>query len=188
MTNYFNNYLYTWIMIIDILFVVFFALSIIIELLQRSLDETEFRLEILEQIKDVDDAFKKNNNFKFYKTNTDETETYLFISNDYKFTYHELVDEQSRITMVFSSLEDTNLSLIIHLDFKSRKPIRIRSIDTNYCVNKLNEYGINMDALPQMDTLPALTKRKFELSDKLTSELLSRMRSDLKPFYKTMSK
>lgn len=188
MTNYFNNDLYTWIMAIDILFIVFFMLSIAIELLQRSLDETKFKLEILEQIKDIDDIFKKNDNFKFYKTNTDETETYLFISNDHKFAYHELADERSRITMVFSPLENADLSVIIHLDLKSRKMLRIRSTDLNYCVNKLNEYGINMDALLQINTLPRLTKRKFKLSDKLTSELLSRMISDLKSFYKTLSK
>lgn len=184
-TNYFNNDLYIFIMIIDILFIIFFVLNIIIELLQRSLDETEFRLEILEQIKDVDDAFKKNNNFKFYKTNTDETETYLFISNDQKFVYHEFADEQSRITMIFSSLEDTMVSLIIHIDLNSKKVIRMQSIDINYCVNKLNEFGINMNALLQINTLPTLTKLKFKLSDKLASKLLSRMMSDLKSFYKT---
>lgn len=187
-TNYFNNDLYIFIMIIDILFIIFFVLNIIIELLQRSLDETEFRLEILEQIKDVDDAFKKNNNFEFYKTNTDETETYLFISNDQKFAYHEFADEQSRITMIFSSLEDTMVSLIIHIDLNSKKLIRVRSTtDMNYFISKFNEFGINMDTLQQMHTLPMLVKRKFELSDKLTSELLSKMRSDLKSFRKMMS-
>ena len=44
-----------------------------------------------------------------------------------------------------------------------------------------------MDALQQIHTLPMLVKRKFELSDKLTSELLSRMSSDLKSFRKMMS-
>lgn len=184
-TNYFNNDTYTLIMAIDILFIVFFVLSIIIELLQRSLDETEFRLEILEQIIGVDDAFKKNDNFKFYKTNTDETETYLFISNDKKFAYHEFAEKQSRVTMIFSSLEDTMVSLIIHIDLNSKKVIRIQSIDINYCVNKLNGYAINMDALLQINTLPTLTKLKFKLSDKLAYELLSRMTSDLKSFYKT---
>lgn len=188
MTKYFNNNLYTSIMIIDVLFIIFFAISIIIELLQIYLDEIKFRLAILEQIKDVDDTFMKNNNFKFYKTNTDETETYLFISNDQKFAYHEFADEQSRITMIFSSLEDTMLSLIIHIDLNSKKLIRVRSTtDMNYFINKFNEFGINMDVLQQMHTLPMLVKRKFELSDKLTSELLSRMSSDLKSFRKMMS-
>lgn len=188
MTNYFNNDTYVLIMAIDILFIIFFTLSIIIELLQRSLDEIKCRLEILEQIKDVDDAFKKNNNFKFYKTNTDETETYLFISNDQKFAYHEFADEQSRITMIFSSLENTDLVLIIHLDLNSKKIIRVRSTtDMNYFINKFNEFGINMDALQQIHTLPMLVKRKFELSDKLTSELLLRMSSDLESFRKMMS-
>lgn len=187
MTNYFNNNAYALITAIDILFIIFFVLSIIIELLQRSLDEIKFRLEILEQIRDVDDAFKKNNNFEFYKTNTDETETYLFISNDQKFVYHEFADGQSRITMIFSSLEDTRLSLIIHIDLNSKKLIRVRSTtDMNYFINKFNEFGINMDALQQIYTLPTLIKRKFELSDKLTSELLSRMSNDLKSFRKMM--
>lgn len=188
MTKYFNNDLYTSIMIIDVLFIIFFAISIINELLQIYLDEIKFRLAILEQIKDVDDAFMKNNNFKFYKTNTDETETYLFISNDQKFTYREFADEQSRITMIFSSLEDTRLSLIIHIDLNSKKLIRVRSTtDMNYFINKFNEFGINMDVLQQIHTLPMLVKRKFELSNKLTSELLSRMSSDLKSFRKMMS-
>ena len=41
-TNYFNNDLYTSIMIIDVLFIIFFAISIIIELLQIFLDEIKF--------------------------------------------------------------------------------------------------------------------------------------------------
>lgn len=44
-----------------------------------------------------------------------------------------------------------------------------------------------MDALLQINTLPTLTKLKFKLSDKLTSELLSRMSSDLESFRKMMS-
>lgn len=178
MTNYFDNNTYALIMAIDILFIIFFVTSIIVELLQIFLDESKCRLKILEQIVDVDGAFKKNNNFKFYKTNTDETETYLFISNDKKFAYHEFAEKQSRVTMV---------SLIIHIDLNSKKVIRIQSTDINYCVNKLNEYGINMDALLQINTLPTLTKLKFKLSDKLTSELLSRMSSDLESFRKMMS-
>lgn len=187
MTNYFDNNTYALIMAIDILFIIFFVTSIIVELLQIFLDESKCRLKILEQIVDVDGAFKKNNNFKFYKTNTDETETYLFISNDKKFVYHEFAEKQSRVTMIFSSLEDTMVSLIIHIDLNSKKLIRIQSTDINYCVNKLNEYDINMDALLQINTLPTLTKLKFKLSDKLTSELLSRMSSDLESFRKMMS-
>ena len=110
-----------------------------------------------------------------------------FISNDKKFAYHEFAEKQSRVTMIFSSLEDTMVSLIIHIDLNSKKVIRIQSTDINYCVNKLNEYGINMDALLQINTLPTLTKLKFKLSDKLTSELLSRMSSDLESFRKMMS-
>ena len=103
--------------------------------------------------------------------------------------YHEFADEQSRITMIFSSLEDTMLSLIIHIDLNSKKLIRVRSTtDMNYFINKFNEFGINMDVLQQMHTLPMLVKRKFELSDKLTSELLLRMSGDLKSFHKMMSK
>lgn len=171
------------------LFAIFLALSTIIEVLQISLDETKCKLGILEQIKDIDSIFKKIDNFKFYKNSTDETEMYLFISNDQKFVYHEFADEQSRITMIFSSLEDINLSLIIHIDLNSKKWIRVRSTtDINYFINKFNEFGINMDSLQQIHTLPMLIKRKFELSDKLTSELLLRMSGNLKSFHKMMSK
>lgn len=188
MTNYFDNNTYTLIMAIDILFIIFFVTSIIVELLQIFLDESKCRLRILEQIQDVDGIFKKMNNFKFYKNSTDKTEMYLFISNDQKFVYHEFADKQSRVTMIFSSLEDTMPSLIIHIDLNSKKVIRVRSTtDMNYFINKLNGYGVNMDALLQINTLPTLTKLKFKLSDKLTSELLSRMSSDLKSFLKTMS-
>lgn len=189
MTNYFNNDSYALIMAIDILFIIFFVTSIIVELLQIFLDESKCRLGILEQIQGIDDIFKKMDNFKFYKNTTDETEMHLFISNDQKFLYHEFADKQSRLTMVFSSLEDTKLSLIIHIDLNSRKIIRVRSTtDMNYFINKFNEFGINMDALQQIYTLPMLVKRKFELSDKLASELLLRMSSDLKSFHKMMSK
>lgn len=184
-----TNDLYNLIIAIDILFAIFLTLSTIIEVLQISLDETKCKLGILEQIKDIDSIFKKMDNFKFYKNSTDETEMYLFISNDQKFVYHEFADEQSRITMIFSSLEDINLSLIIHIDLNSKKWIRVRSTtDINYFINKFNEFGINMDALQQIHTLPMLIKRKFELSDKLTSELLLRMSGDLKSFHKMMSK
>lgn len=184
-----TNDLYNLIMAIDILFIIFFVLSIMIELLQISLDETKCRLRILEQIQGIDDIFKKMDNFKFYKNTTDETEMHLFISNDQKFVYHEFAVKQSRVTMVFSSLEDINLLLIIHIDLNSKKIIRVRSTtDINYFINKFNEFGINMDALQQIHTLPMLIRRKFELSDKLISELLLRMSGDLKSFHKMMSK
>ena len=157
-----TNALYNLIIAIDILFIIFFALSIMVELLQIYLDETKWRIRILEQIQDIDDIFKKMDNFKFYKNTTDETVMYLFISNDQKFVYHEFAVKQSRVTMVFSSLEDINLSLIIHIDLNSKKIIRVRSTtDINYFINKFNEFGINMDALQQIHTLPMLVKRKF---------------------------
>lgn len=45
MTNYFDNNTYVLIMAIDILFIIFFVTSIIVELLQIFLDESKCRLK-----------------------------------------------------------------------------------------------------------------------------------------------
>lgn len=178
-----TNDLYNLIIAIDILFAIFLALSTIIEVLQISLDETKCKLGILEQIKDVDDAFKKNDNFKFFKRNTEERETYLFISSDKKFIYHEVADNMSNITMLFSTSDNKDF-LLIHLNLHSKRFIRIRSTNINYFIDKLNDYNINLNAISLIYDLPKLSKYKFRIPDKYVSEILSVMIKDLESFRK----
>lgn len=180
--TYFDNDLFIFIIIIDVLFALFIITSIICKILEISLDETKCDLELLDQIKNIDSIFKKNDNFKFYKNNTDESETYLFISKDNKFAYHEMADKYHNLTMLFTSVENSKLMLLIHLDLHSRRLIKIRSTDINYFVNKFDEFGINMDSLQKLNMLSNISKYKFRISDKLASKLLSRMRNDLKLF------
>lgn len=84
MTNYFDNNTYALIMAIDILFIIFFVTSIIVELLQIFLDESKCRLKILEQIVDVDGAFKKiiiSNFIKLIQMKLKHIYLYLMIKN-----------------------------------------------------------------------------------------------------------
>lgn len=185
--TYFDNDLFIFIIVIDVLFALFIITSIICKMLEISLNESKYELKLLEQIKNIDDNFKKNDNFKFYKNNTDESETYLFISKDGKFVYHELADNYQNLTMLFSSTENNKLNLLIHLDLHSRRLIKVRSTDINYFVNKFDEFGINMNSLQSVNELSNMSKYKFKISDKLASELLVKMRNDLKIIQKSIS-